>query len=263
MKKIVLFLLILLLILLLCACGKLKAEYMIDNSNDVSIAYSIEVNQPEFQKNSAEFIGYVDDLKSYWIGMGLAVDTSMQGDIYTVTGKRVYHTDSREEAYLKLKELLTGKNSPFESLDIQFSGAYIDNEYKLSGFINLDDIIRRDENEQIPEDQREKMISAAKECSYILHITLPGDVTESNGQETPCAQGLSCRVFDLPYGETSAVQISTHYTDQANKAHYDSLRSQEQAFTYLLYGGAALGVVAVMLAIVITVRRRRTKKLSQ
>ncbi|MHB1314756.1 MAG: LppM family (lipo)protein [Christensenellales bacterium] len=261
MKKLISILMSSLLAALLCACAEIKAEYAIDNENAVSVAYTILLDKTEYEKDKTGYDEYMEKIKSYWISQGMAVEATMQDNTAGIQGKKTVHAATKEEAFNTLKEMLTDEYSLFATLDFQYAGSYIENDYYLSGTVSLKDVIRKEEGETIPEELSMSVINAAQSCDFAVKITLPGDIVSSNSGEKTSGGGLSSGIWHLKFGETTDMQFKTHYTDMANKANYESLQTRETLYKLVFYACLALGAAALVTAVVLTIiHRRKTAK---
>lgn len=258
MKKGILIVISAIILLTLTGCGQLKAEYAIGKDNKVTAGYSLQVKKSDFTGKENDLDEGLAGIQKYWEEQGMTVAKEQDGESVALTGKMEIQTGSAKEAFEKLKQILTGAYSPFKNLDFRFSESYLYNQYSLSGEISLADIIRREEEQAVPDKIVAEIKDKAGAAVYSVTIALPGSAKSGNSENTTEKDAVTSGTWTVQYGQEKLVEIATQAENTANKQSYDALTAQKS--TYELYFFLGLGAGAALLITIIILLIVRIKR---
>jgi hypothetical protein len=250
-KRIVLSLAVILLAFSLCSCASVTVCYQLTNDNTVSVDYKLSLPSGEDAST------YIDAISSYWKQMGFTASSVDENGTYTLTGNKKLGSDSRSTAAAKLSSILTDDNSFFYDAEFKYTPSYFEDSYSFTAKMSLEDIIRKSEDRSIPAAEVQTLIASAKEGTYRLSITLPGEVTETNADEQ---DGQTC-IWLIKYGETKEISIASKQVFKDNLSHYAALNETEKRDDmFFMICGIAAGLLVLIIVIAVLARRARRSK---
>ena len=246
-----LVLLLILPIFLLSACGVAQVAYRLGDDSTVSVMCLIELNSGDTDTTQ-----YTDAIMQYWTDMGFTPGLGQQGDVLTVTGTKKESYDSAAAAADAFSVLLTDDDSLFQNVKFTYTPSYDYDKYSLSATVSLQDIIRQNEVQNIPEGEIDQLEGDAADGTYMLSIALPGEIVSTNADST---QDGIC-IWTLAFGEVTNISVETSKLNQENIDQYAALQKQQQRDNMLLWICCAAGGVLIVALMIVTILRNRKNK---
>ncbi len=242
-------------ILFLTSCTNVHVSYQLSNDNIASLDYSLEI-----EPNEESIKGYMNTINDYWQSMDFATTLDIENDAYILSGKKTLSSDTKELAAEKFSALLTEDGSLFYDVNFEYLPSYEMDEYSLAANVSLENIIRQNQIQNIPEDETKKLQNGAKSGEYKVSISLPGEVMSSNSDEQ---NGQICTWY-LEFDEARNIQMKTKKSNEENIEYFarlkDNFENESMLFNILGIVGVAL-ILVIILALI--VRHTHKKKLSK
>jgi len=249
MKKAFLLLSIIVL-LLLAACTNADVYYSLGDG-EFGAEYSLEIASSDLAART-----YSDQINEYWQQLGFDSQADINGDTITITGTRHDTFDDMSYAADSFYAFLTSDESLFSEVTFDYTPSFEYDEFCFEATISLEDVIRQYELQDIPENDISSLLESADEGKYTLSLSLPGDVVETNADET---SGQVC-TWNLTYGQVRQIVLETSMENTEEIESYNELKEKQQTTGMLLkilivVAGFLLLLMAVLL-IVRSVRKR-------
>ncbi len=256
MKKLIIILCIL-LSLFLAACADVDISYRLSNENVSTIDYSIEIAPGEENVQ-----GYVNSITEYWQSMDFTTTVGQEGEIHTIKGSKSTDSDNKESAAADFCELITSEDSVFTNANFEYLPSFEKDEYSLEAAISLENIIRQNEIQNIPEEEIEFLQKNAKAGSYKISISLPGDIIATNAHE----KNENICTWNLQFDEVTKISLKTQKINNENIEYLAQLKkdydNDVMIFTILGVVGIAL-ILAILLALIIRYTNKKKSKIDE
>jgi hypothetical protein len=235
-------------ILLLSACAVAQVSYRLADDYTVNIDYMIELDPGNTGAGQ-----YTGAIMQYWTEMGFTPKLDQQSDMLTLTGTKQDKYDSAAAAADAFSALLMDDNSLFQDAKFTYTPSYEYDHYSLTATVSLQDIIRQNGVQSIPEGEIEELEGEAADGTYTLSIALPGEMVSTNAQNTQ--DGVY--TWTLAYDEVTQISLETSRLNRENMDQYADLQAQQQRDKGLLWICAGAGVVLIAALVIATILRNR------
>lgn len=253
MKKLSLVFILSLLLIVLSACVSADLSYTLSGDNTMTIHYRLAFDEPD-----QDVSPYLSEIGSFWADEGMAIYADDETN--TLTGEKILSFDSKREAADAFADAFTSQESLFSNVSFTYTPSFSLDTYSLSGNVSLADIIRQSESQVMPADQVTALESSAKQGTYTISITLPGEVTATNAD----SRDKNTCTWNLYYGETKTLSLDTQKENTANIQKYSELESRAaRNATLFVICGIAAGLCIVIIIISAIVHKLRRKRASE
>ncbi len=253
MKKFCLIFILALMVIVLSACASVDLAYTLSHDNTMTIDYRLAFEEPQQDVSPV-----LSEIGSYWADQGMAIYADNEKK--TLTGEKAQSFDSAKEAADAFAGVFTSQEAMFSNVTFAYSPSFSLDTYSLSANISLADIIRQSESQVLPADQVTALESSAKQGTYTISITLPGEVTATNADSK---DGSTC-TWNLNYGETRTLTLETQKENAVSIQKYNELESTiESNNTLIFICGIAAGLCIVIIIGSIIVRKIKRKRASE
>lgn len=252
MKKTALILFSLITLLLLTACVDAKISYNLDENFGTRTQMTVVIKQNDLQSRN-----YADDILEYWNELGFKANSGEASDKITLDAEIQQNYKDMPTAAGEFAKSLTSPSSVFSDAYFEYIPSFEHDEFKLSASVDLQDVIRQHKLQDIPQNDIDELVAQAKEGSYKLSVSLPGQITHTNADEQ---EGSLC-TWNLEYGKKSSIILETKLTNSAAIDEYNELKQQKSSNSMLLRTAVAaagfLLLLIIVFAVVRAVRNRR------
>lgn len=238
---------ILFIVLLLASCASAELSYELSEQNTVELNYKVELNSGDQDLN-----GYVQTITSYWNNLDFETQTQSEEGLVRITGTRTIKSDTKNLAAENFVSILGGEDSFFENIQFKYIPSYEVDEYDLKAIVDLRDVIRQSEVQNIPDDELSMLISGAKDGNYTLSISLPGEVVSTNADSTD--NGIC--TWQLHYGESTEIKLHNSLRNDENISVYTGLKHDLNQSNTLFLICCIIACVCVLAFIVYFAVRR-------
>jgi hypothetical protein len=241
-----------LIILLFASCADADVYYGLNDTHTITQQYAVHIDNMELTARS-----YADSIKSFWENKGLSADIELLDESLLIIGDSANIYDSRETAVNSFSDLLTADDSLLTNVVFEYTPSYEVDAFYLRAFITIDDVIRQNEIQDIPDQDLEELLKSAQNGTYTFCISLPGEVEFTNADEI---DGQKC-TWNLVYGDTVLIELQTKIFNTENILAYEQLtRTQSQSDMFVRIGIAAAGALVLALVLIFVIRRVRNKR---
>ena len=251
MKKIILSFSV--LVVLICAsCADADVYYGLSDEHIVSQQFSVRIDNIELPART-----FADSIKNFWDSKGLSAQIELQDESMLIVGESVKIYENRANAAQKLSELLTAEDSLLTNVVFEYTPSYEIDQFYLSASITIDDVIRQNVIQDIPDQELNELLQSAQNGTYTFSVSLPGEVEYTNADEI---DGQKC-TWNLVYGDTALIELQTKIVNTENILAYELLtRTQSQSDMYVRIGIAAAGTLVLALVLIFVIRRVRNRR---
>lgn len=244
-------LLLVISMLLLSACAVAQVSYRLGDDFSVNMDYLLEL-----KPDDPDTVQYTNAISKYWSDMGFSPTFEENDGVFTLTGTKSDAYDSPEAAAQAFSALVTEDQSLFQNAKFVYTPSFDTDQYGLTADVSLQDTIRQNEVQNIPEGEIDALESSALEGSYTLRIALPGEVVTTNAESQ---QDGYC-IWTLTYGEVTQISIETRKPNQENTEYYNALQEQQHRDEQLLLLCAGIIVVVLIVLFIVTAVRKRKER---
>ena len=247
-------LLLIALVLVLAACANTSISYQLTEDNRVDVDYRMEITPGE-----EDISTYTDKISDYWESMGFAAETAEADGTTTLTGTKSIPGKDTNEAVQTFSDIFTDEESLFYDAEFTYTPSYFQDDFSLKANISLEDVLRQNKNGGLPAAAAQSLMDKAAECEYTLSIALPGEVVSTNAD----SQDGQVFTWNLKYGETTQIELSTSNVFSSNVEYYGMLQnalSRDNLLVIILGVVAGLALIAAVLIFVLRVRKGRTAR---
>lgn len=214
--KIVHVIMIIIVVLLLASCANAELFYRLSEDNTVHLKYMFELESVD-----QEVEGYAQTIMAYWENQGLNTQVDDNENTIRINGNRAIESDTKNLAAESFADILASKDSLFKNVQFEYSPSYEVDDYSLEAVVDLKDVIRQSEAQNIPDDEVKRLMTGAKNGTYIMSISLPGEIVSTNANTTE--NGIC--TWQLSYGETTNIFIHTSLRNDENISVYTGLKN--------------------------------------
>jgi len=253
MKKTCLVFIFVLLLFILSACASVDLSYTLSDDNSINIDYRLA-----FEESDQDVSSYLSHIGAYWAEQGMAIYADSEAA--TLTGEKKQRFDFAKDAANAFGDIFTSKDNIFNAVTFSYTPSFSMDTYSLSANVSLVDIIRQDESQAMSADQVAVLENMAKQGTYTVSITLPGEVTATNADSR---DGSKC-TWRLNYGEKRALTLETQKENIANIQRYNDLEGTANRNDKLIvFCGITAGLCIVIIISSIIVRKIKRKRASK
>lgn len=246
-----LVLLLLALTLVLSACANTSVSYQLTADNQVNVDYRMEITPGE-----EDFSSYTSKITTYWESMGFTANSAEADGITTLTGTKSIPCKDMKEAVQTFSDIFAEEESLFYDVDFIYTPSYFQDDFSLKATVSLEDLLRQNENGELPPAAAQSLLDKAGECEYKLSIALPGEVVSTNAD----AQDGNVCTWNLQYGKATPIELSTSNVFSENVAYYGMLQnalSRDNLLVVICGVVAGLALIATAVILVLRARKRR------
>lgn len=252
MKKTALILFSLITLILLTACVDAEVSYSLDENFDTSTQMTVVLKQNDLKSRS-----YTDDILGYWNELGFDANSDEESDRITLNTQNQQNYKDMPSAAGEFAKLLTLPGSIFSDAHFEYVPSFERDEFKLSASVDLQDVIRQNELQDIPQNDIDELLAQAKEGSYKLSVSLPGQVMHTNADE----QDSNVCTWNLEYGKKTQVSLETRLTNRAAIDEYNELKQQRSSNSMLFRTAVtAAGFLLLLIIVFALVRAARNRR---
>lgn len=253
MKKKCLIFMMALLLIVLSACASVDLSYSLSADNTMAIDYQLAFKEPQQDVSPV-----LSEIGSYWADQGMAIYAD--NDKKTLTGEKTLSFDSAKEAAEAFADVFTSQDSIFSDVTFAYSPSFSLDTYSLSATVSLADVIRQSDTQILPADQVTALENSARQGTYTVSMTLPGEVTATNAD----SRDVNKCTWNLNYGDTRTLTLETQKENTEAIRRYNDLENKaERNATLLVICGIAAGLCIVIIIISMIVHKIRRKRASE
>ena len=240
-------------IVLICAsCADAQVYYGLSDNNAVSQRYTVYIDNMELPART-----YADSIKSFWESKGIDTQIELQDEGVLIVGKSAVIYEDRAIATERLSQLLTADDSLLTNVVFEYTPSYESDTFYLSASITIDDVIRQNEIQDIPDQDLDELLMSAQNGTYTFSVSLPGEIESTNADEI---DGQKC-TWNLVYGDTTQINLRAIIVNTENILAYEQLqKTQSQSDMFVRIGIAAAGAFALALVLIFIIRRVRNRR---
>ncbi len=239
------------LVLLLSACVNTSVTYKLTENNTVGVDYRMD-----FTPGDEDISSYTKKLTGYWESMGFTAKTTEADGVSSLQGTKTVECGDMNEAVKALAEIFTDDDSLLYDVEFLYEPSYFQDDFSLKASVSLEDILRQSESGALPPAAAQSLLDEAAKCQYTLSIALPGKVVSTNAD----SQDNGLCIWNLKYGETTPIELSTSHVFSDNVEYYGTLQnalSRDNLLMIILGAVAGLALIGVILVLVIRARKKR------
>lgn len=252
MKKTALILLCLITLILLTACVDAGVSYTLDENFGTSTHMTVVFKQNDLQSRS-----YSNDIIEYWNELGFVASSDEESDKITLNAQINNNYSDMPIATGEFAKLLTLPSSIFSDAHFNYTPSFEYDVFKLSASVDMQDVIRQNELQDIPQNDIDELLEQVKQGSYKLSVSLPGQVTSTNADE----QDGSVCTWNLEYGDKTQITLETKLINNAAIDEYNELQQQKSSnsmlFRTIVVAAGFLLLLIIVFSVARAVRRRR------
>lgn len=251
MKKTALALFVLITLLLLTACVDAKVTYSLDENFVTDTQMEVVIKHNNLQSRN-----YADDILEYWDRLGFNTNSDETSDKITLNAENQQNYKDMPTSAGEFAKSLTSPSSIFSDAHFEYTPSFEHDMFKLNASVDLQDVIRQHEMQDIPQNDIDELVAQAKEGSYKLSVILPGQPTHTNADEQ---EGNIC-TWNLEYGKKFNIILETKLTNSTAIDEYNQLKQQKSSNSMLFRSTVAAAGFLLMLIIVFAVVRAVRKR---
>lgn len=246
MKKTTIIIFSLITIILLTACVDAEVSYNLDDNFGMDTNMKVVIKHNDLQSRN-----YADDILEYWRELGFDASSEEMSDKITLNAQIHQNYKDMAIAAGEFAKSLTSSSSIFSDAHFKYIPSFEYDEFKLSASVDLQDVIRQNQLQDIPQNDIDELLAQAKEGSYKLVLSLPGQVTYTNADEQ---YGNIC-TWNLEYGKKSDIILENKLINSAAIDEYNELKQKKSSNSMLFRTTVAAAGFILMLIIVFAVIR--------
>lgn len=253
MKKNCLIFIMALLLIVLSACASVDLSYSLSADNTMAIDYQLAFEDPEQDVSPV-----LSEIGSYWADQGMAIYAD--NDKKTLTGEKTLSFDSAKEAADAFADAFTSQDSIFSDVTFTYLPSFSLDTYSLSASLSLADVIRQSDNQILPADQVTALENSARQGTYTISISLPGEVTATNAD----SRDQNKCTWNLNYGDTRTLTLETKKENTASIQRYNELeKTIERNNALIAICGVAACLCILFIIASVIVRKIKRKRASE
>ncbi len=251
MKKIILILCVFLLFGCV-ACTDAAVHYALTDEHTVSREYAVQLGSLELEART-----YADSIMDYWSSNGMDTDIEFLGHSLLIVGDSARLFETRERAVKDFSDLLGEPGSLLRNVVFEYTPSFEHDDFSLSASITIDDVIRQNEIQDIPEQDLDELLASAQNGTYTFSVSLPGEVVSTNADTV---EGQKC-TWNLEYGSTALIELNTQIVNTENILIYEQLQqAQKQSDMFVKIAICAAGALALAIILFFVIRRVRMRE---
>lgn len=246
MKKIILVLCVL-LVLVCAACADADVHYGLSEESVVTREYAVQIGSIELEARA-----YADSIKDYWRSKGMDANVELLDNSLLIVGDSANASQTLESAVMGFYELITADDSILRDVIFEYTPGFEHDDFSLHASITIDDVIRQNEIQDIPEQDKVELMSSAQNGAYTFSVSLPGNVVSTNADVTLGQK----HTWNLEYGGTTLIELQTTLVNTENILYYEQLQqTQRQSDMFVKIAITAAGALALAIILFFVIRR--------
>ena len=268
MKKTVALISIIMIASFLSGCMRLDIRAGIDTNNNAYLVYELKIDLTSVDPDlRTSLIDGVKEMEDYYRDtLGFEVTSSKKGDAYYMKAILTVQGSDYEDAFAKLKKMLTDEAStPFSELSMDFTAEEMQQLYHLSVTVDMAGIAAGSNISELPPSMRESIEAAYLSSTGTLTIELPGSVVESASGET-VIDGYHVTVSEpLDFSGQTQAELTTRLNTLQQTILAEPMEdvvSRYRTYAYIGFGAAGLGLVLAVVSIVM-MRSKKKQRAAQ
>ena len=256
------------ILFVLPGCMHLDIRTGVDVNNKAYLQYDLEIDLKSVDPNMrTPLIDGVKELeKHYRDNLGFEVTSSKTSDSYSMTAILTVQGSDYEDAFAKLKKMLTDESiTPFSGLNMDFATTEMQQLYHLSVTVDLAGMVEGSSISDLPPSMKESIEELFGTSMGTLMIELPGSEIESASGYT-ASNGHHITLTEiLDFSGQTQAELTTRLNKGRTTVFDEPMKdvvSRYQTFAYIGFGVAGLGAVLAVVAIVM-MRRKKAQIVAQ
>jgi len=268
MKKTVVLVALIIIASVLSGCMRLDIRAGVDASNNAYLLYELKIDLTSVDPDlKTSLIDGVKELEDYYRDtLGFEVTSSNKSDAYYMKAIKTVQGSDYEDAFAKLKKMLTDEAiTPFSELTMDFTAEEMQQLYHLSVTVDMAGIAAGSSISELPPSMRESIEKSFRSSTGTLTLELPGSVVESASGKTAIDGNHITLTEPLDFSGQTQVVLTTRLNTWRQTVFTEPMEdvvSRYQTYAYVGFGTAGLGVVLAVFAIV-SMRKKKTQRAVQ